>query len=335
MIESDGLFDVQVNGFAGVDFNDAQLTAERLDVALEAIRATGVTGCLPTLITGFEDDLRQRLLALDAAVAGSRLGPAMVPGYHIEGPFLNPGDGYRGCHPEEAMRDPDAALYARLSEGLRRPILLVTLAPERSGAVTAVAALRAAGICVAMAHSGASLRQVRAAADAGMTMSTHLGNGFPMLVHRTDNALLGQLSEPRMVACFIADGHHLTPDELGAMVRIKGLDRSILVTDAVLAAGATPGRYVFADMEIRLDEHGVVRRPGQDNLAGSSLLLDAAVRNVVHWGIATPDEAIRMASANPRAALAEAARAHDVTLPVGRVRWSDELVPVEVELEQA
>lgn len=330
MIESAGLFDLQVNGFAGVDFNDATITADRLDIALEAMRQTGVTGVLPTLITASEGDLRARLVALDAAVAGSRLGPRMVPGYHIEGPFLNPGEGYRGCHPEEAMHDPDAELYQRIGAGLRRPILLVTLAPERLGAMEAIRALRSMGICVAMAHSAASLRQVREAAEAGLTMSTHLGNGLPRLLPRTENALMAQLSEDRMVGCFIADGHHLSPDELGALLRIKGLDRSILVTDAVLAAGARPGRYVFADMQVELDGSGVVRRPGQTNLAGSALSLDTAVRNVVAWGLATADQAIRMASDNPRAAIAAATTASGVPVPVGRVRWSNDLRPLEV-----
>src|SRR5690606_38461596 len=187
MIVSDGLCDLQVNGFAGVDFNDAGLTAQGLDIALAAMRATGVTTCLPTLITAHEAELAARLAALDRAVTASRLGPAMVPGYHIEGPFLNPADGFRGCHPAEAMGDPDAGLYARLAREASRPILLVTLAPEREGAIAAIAALRAAGIAVAMAHSNAGLAEVRRAADAGLTLSTHLGNGLPQQLHKTEN----------------------------------------------------------------------------------------------------------------------------------------------------
>lgn len=325
MIESEGLFDLQVNGFAGVDFNDTTITASALDDALSAMLATGVTGCLPTLITAPREVLSERLRRLDAAVTDSRLGPAMVPGYHIEGPFLNPADGFAGCHPAEAMSDPDAALYDALEAGLGRPILLVTLAPERAGAPAAIRQLRAAGRMAAMAHSNAGFADVRAAVESGLTLSTHLGNSLPMSLHKTQNPLLAQLAEPEVVACLIADGHHLSPEAFGALLRIKGVERSVLVTDAVLAAAAPPGRYRFAGMEVERSEDGVVRVPGASNLAGSALTLDAAVRNVVAWGHATAAEALRMASTNARAAIADAAAAHGIVLAPGRVRWSDAL----------
>src|SRR5690606_12559157 len=127
--------------------------------------------------------------------------------------------------------------------------------------------------------------------------------------------------------CLIADGHHLSPDALASLLAIKGLERSVLVTDAVLAAGAPPGRYRFAGMAIEHAPDGVVRVPGASNLAGSALTLDEAVRNVVDWGIATPDAALRMAGPNARAAIAEAAAAHGVALKPGRVTWSDALQP--------
>src|SRR6476661_584987 len=98
MLTSPGLVDLQVNGFAGVDFNTDAITPEALDTALEAMLATGVTTCLPTLITAYPDELEARFRALDAAIAASRLGPLMCPGYHLEGPFLNSGAGYAGCH---------------------------------------------------------------------------------------------------------------------------------------------------------------------------------------------------------------------------------------------
>ncbi|MDB5535736.1 MAG: N-acetylglucosamine-6-phosphate deacetylase, partial [Devosia sp.] len=186
---SAGLFDLQVNGYAGVDFNDAGITADRLDVALEAMQASGVTLCLPTIITAPVDVLRERLAALDAAVTGSRLGAAMVPGYHLEGPFLNPAPGFAGCHPPEAMIDPDIAMVKGIERGLTRPILLVTLAPERDGAVAFIGQLAERGKVVAMAHSNAGHEAVRAAVAAGMSLSTHLGNGLPQQMHKLDNPL--------------------------------------------------------------------------------------------------------------------------------------------------
>ena len=124
-----GLVDLQVNGFGGVDFNDIALNADALDQALHAMLRTGVTTCLPTIITAPEDVLAARLYALDRAVADSRLGPLMVPGFHLEGPFLNPTPGYAGCHPAVAMVAPDVALLRRITRGLERKVLLLTLAP--------------------------------------------------------------------------------------------------------------------------------------------------------------------------------------------------------------
>ncbi len=326
-MKSDGLFDLQVNGYAGVDFNDSSITPERLDHALEAMLADGVTGCLPTLITARPEELEQRFLALDAAVANSRLGATMVPGYHLEGPFLSSADGYCGCHPHEAMTDPDVALVSRLGVQLHKPILLLTLAPERTGSCEAIKTFRSMGIVVAMAHSQAGYADVEMAADAGMTLSTHLGNGLPQQLHKVENTLLAQLAEPRLMACFIADGIHLSPSALTAMLRLKTHDRCILVTDAVLAAGAAPGEYCFAGMPVVLDEQGSVRQPGAASLAGSALRLDQAVRNVCEWSAVPAATAVAMASLHPRRAIAFALEFHSITLRVGELAWNSAMQP--------
>ncbi len=174
-----GLLDLQVNGFAGVDFNDQRITADAMDHALRAMPDSGVTACLPTLITAPEAVLEARLAALDDAVAGSRLGPLMVPGYHLEGPFLNPADGYAGCHPPKAMVPADPALLARLMAVPRRPILLLTLAPEQAGAIETIAFAVSRAMTVAIGHSAATADDVARAAEAGVRLSTHLGNALP------------------------------------------------------------------------------------------------------------------------------------------------------------
>jgi N-acetylglucosamine-6-phosphate deacetylase len=320
--ETTGLFDLQVNGFAGIDFNDARLTSAALDHALEAMLATGVTQCLPTVITASQAQLMERFAALDAAVAASRFGPLMVPGYHLEGPFLNPAPGFRGCHPADKMTAPAIALIDKLQASLRKPILLVTIAPELPGAEDFVRAARARGIAVAMGHSDARAATVAAAATAGLTLSTHLGNGVAHQQHKFDNPLMAQLAEDALSACFIADGIHVPPQALRVMLRAKSIARSILVTDAVAAAGVGPGLYPFAGMTIERSADGAVREPGTPHLAGSSLTLDQAIRNVVTWGLGTFVDAVVMAATNPRSAIANAALQRRVSLDAGRVAWT-------------
>ena len=320
-MRSAGLVDLQVNGYAGVDFNDSGITADAVDYALNAMLAGGVTACLPTVITAPADLLEARLRALDAAVAGSRLGPQMVPGYHVEGPFLNPAPGFAGCHPPDAMLPPDPGLVERWGAGLARPILLMTLAAELAEAEALIRWLVGRGKIAAIGHSDAGADVVARAAAAGARMSTHLGNGLPGMLPKLDNPIMAQLAEDRLAAGFIADGIHLPRPALRAMIRATGPGRAILVTDAVAAAAAPPGRYAFAGMEIEGGEDGSVRLPGSRTLAGSALTLEGAVRNLVRWGIATLEEAVGMASNAPAGLLGPAAAAHGIELPVGEVHW--------------
>lgn len=322
---SPGLIDLQVNGFAGIDFNSGTITAAELDHALEAMLRTGVTTCLPTIITAYPGELESRFKALDAAIGGSRLGPLMCPGYHLEGPFLSPVDGFSGCHPPRAMTAANPALVDRLQAMVTRPILMVTVAPEIDGALDLIRALSHSGRIVALGHTAADFEQVQAAAAAGATLSTHLGNGMPQTTHKLANPIFAQLAEDRLTASFIADGIHIHPKALKVLMRAKGSARSILVTDAVAAAASGPGRYRFAGTDIDRSADGMVRLADSKLLAGSSLCLDQALRNVVAWGLATPAEAIAMAAERPLAAIAPALDAHGLGLPASEVTWSGDL----------
>ena len=298
-MRSAGLLDLQVNGYAGVDFNDTSITPDALDHALHAMLRAGVTHCLPTLITAPESELAARLHALDLAIRTSRLGAIMVLGLHLEGPFLNPTPGYAGCHPAAAMVDADPALLERVMAGIGTPVRLLTLAPERPGALALVSWAARRGIVTAMGHTAADHDTVARAAEAGVALSTHLGNALPQPQPKFLNPLIAQLAEDRLLASFIADGIHVPPHALGVLLRAKGLGRSVLVTDATAAADAPPGIYGFAGMRIEHAADGSVREPGSDVLAGSALRLDQAVRNVVGWGFAGVVEAIAMASEQP------------------------------------
>lgn len=320
-----GLFDLQVNGYAGVDFNDDALTPDALDHALEAMLQAGITACLPTLITADEQTLAQRLHALDDAIARSRLGRLMVPGVHLEGPFLNPAPGYAGCHPAEAMIAPDPAVLDRLVRDLRCPVLLLTLAPEIAGAPRLIAHARGRGMVVAMGHTAADEKAVATAVQAGVTLSTHLGNALPQPQPKFANPLMAQLAHDGLCASFIADGIHVPPPALKVMLRAKTPARSILVTDATAAAATPPGLYRFAGMMIEHQPDGSVRQPGTVMLAGSSLRLDQAVRNVAAWGLADAATALAMASSIPAGLLDMPAR--------GSVSWSADLHPLHVTLD--
>lgn len=328
--------DLQVNGFAGVDFNSTDLDAAALDHALAAMLRTGVTTCLPTIITASGTALVERFGALDRAVSASRLGPLMVPGYHLEGPFLNPADGYAGCHPPQVMTAPDPDLVFGLETALSRPILLVTLAPELPGSEIFIRTLSAAGKIVAIGHSSADADTVAMAVAAGARMSTHLGNGVPQMLHKLDNTIFAQLADARLHASFIVDGIHLPQPALKAMLRAKGIERSILVSDAVSAAAAQPGRYSFAGMAIEHSTDGSVRLPGSRYLAGSALTLDKAIGNILRWNLASPGEAVRMACDNPRALMAPAFEAHGLAAPMAaHVTWSENWEVLGVEWEDA
>ena len=300
-IVTPGLFDIQVNGFAGVDFNNADIEPTDMDRALCRLAACGVTRVLPTLITAFDDELAARLEALDRAVSQSTLGPLMVPGYHLEGPFLSPRDGCAGCHPAKAMGPARAELVERLTGLARRPILMVTMAPEQEGVPDLMAHLARQGIACAIGHSNATREQIALAIEKGARVSTHLGNGLPHMIARTDNPLFSQLSRDELMAGFIADGIHIHPDYLKLFLRAKGLERAFLVTDAVAAAGPGMGEgiYQLGTASIERQADGTVRIPGSTYLAGSSATMDQMVRNMEKWlGMGLPD-ILRLTLDNP------------------------------------
>ncbi len=317
-----GFLDLQVNGFAGIDFNSPGLTAESLDHALEAMLQTGVTGCLPTLITAPLDELEERFRALVAAAAGSRHAKSMVVGFHLEGPFLSPLEGYRGCHPAECMRPADPESFDRLQTAADGRIRLVTVAPEVAGAPALIDRLRGQGVAVALGHTAADAAAIADAAARGARLSTHLGNGTPKVLHKHDNVIAHQLGDDRLMASFIADGYHVRPGVLKSYLRAKEVSRSILVTDAVAAAVAPPGDYRLGRVAVRRGEAPVVTVPGTSDLAGSALTLDRAARNVLAWTDYRFDDVFAMARVNPGRLLGQPDSAPSPGRPADLVCWA-------------
>jgi N-acetylglucosamine-6-phosphate deacetylase len=270
-----GLVDLQVNGFAGVDFNTPGVTPEQFARAGAAMRASGVTRCLPTLITSSYE----RFAACAKALLAWR--DPLNAGLHMEGPYISPLDGPRGAHPAAHVCAASVDDFRRRQEAAGGRISLVTIAPEAPGVIALIEHLAKTGICVAIGHTGATAAQIQDAVRAGATMSTHLGNGCGQTLHRHNNVIWPQLAADELSASFIVDGHHLPADTVKSMLRAKTLARSVLVTDAVAAAAAPPGRYWIGELEIEAHANGRVGQPGAPNLAGSSLTMDAAVANTV------------------------------------------------------
>jgi N-acetylglucosamine-6-phosphate deacetylase len=318
---SPGFVDLQVNGYAGVDYNAAATTPEDVRRSLDAMTATGVTLCLPTIITSsrehFAHCARTVLAARHPAVAG----------LHMEGPYISPEDGFRGAHPRAHVRAADLDDFERRQEAAEGTIRLVTLAPEVPGALQLTEALASRGILVAIGHSNATTSQIADAVRAGATLSTHLGNGCPVMLPRHPNVIWDQIADDRLTATIIVDGHHLPASTVKTIVRAKTPARCILVTDAIMAAGSAPGRYRLGDLEVELSPTGRVAAPGSATLAGSSLTLDRAVAlTVAMTGLPLPEVAA-MASTRPAAVLGVEPRGQVAITPADDpLRWSFRVV---------
>lgn len=292
-IETQGFFELQVNGFAGVDFNNPGLTADELRRATAAMRATGVTRFLPTLITSSFEAFAQ------CARTVARFADPANAGIHMEGPYIAPEDGPRGAHPRAHVRPASVDDFRRRQEAAEGRIVMVSLAPEVEGTIPLTEYLVANKICVAIAHTAATPAQIRDVVKAGATLATHLGNGCANMLPRHPNFIWEQLATDELYASFIVDGHHLPPATVKAMMRAKTPPRSILVTDAIAAAGCPPGRYRIGDAEVELSPTGRVAAPGASNLAGSALTLDRAVANTVKFTGLPLSDVLPMATTIP------------------------------------
>lgn len=308
-----GFIDLQVNGFAGVDFNAPNVTVDDYRRAMRRIWATGVTRCLPTIITGGRESIVHCMRVAADAAADPEIGPA-IAGIHLEGPYISPEDGPRGAHPRQHARPPDRAEFERFQEAARGAIRLVTLAPEVSAALPFIEWLVQRNIVVSIGHTGASEAIIRDAVVAGATLSTHLGNGAHSMIQRHRNYIWEQLAADELRASFIVDGHHLPAAVVKTFVRAKGLERSVLVTDAVAPAGCPPGNYEVGEVPIELLPTGRVQIRGTDRLAGSSLQLHDGVANTVRFAGVPLAAAVRMATANAAAVLREPLRENDRVL---------------------
>ena len=289
------LLDLQVNGYGGMDFSDP----DRLGRVAAQLAAVGTARFCPTVVTGAPEAMAGALRAVAGALAHDPGLRAAVPGIHLEGPFISGLDGPRGAHPAACVCDPDWDVFQRLQDAADGRIGLITLAPERPGAEAFIARAAAGGIRVAIGHTAADAGAIERAVRAGARLSTHLGNGLAARIDRHANPLWPQLASAQLYASFIADGHHLPPEALVAMIAAKGAQRSILISDAVAQAGLPPGRYIgVGGGDVEVLPGGRINLAGTPYLAGSGFHLARCVAHAarVATGFAS---AVEMASLHP------------------------------------
>ena len=290
--------DLQVNGYAGVDYNSPVTSQDEIARSIRVLHSTGTARFFPTVITGGPDDMIGCLRNLANAKSNLPEGGA-IEGFHVEGPHICPDDGPRGAHPRRWVRPPDLDEYSRWQEATDGHIRLITLAPEWPNATQYIEKVTQAGVVVSIGHTNASAQQIQDAVSAGATLSTHIGNGAHAMMQRHPNYIWEQLAEDRLSASFIADGIHLGPAFFKVALRAKGVTKSLLVTDASMPACATPGIYKLGEQEVELTADNRVVLAGQTRLAGSALRMDRAIENVMRITGLSLVETLSMANRNP------------------------------------
>lgn len=267
----DGWVDLQVNGYAGVDFNAPGLTVEAVKSVADRLAADGTAAFLPTLVTGDPEMLIGTIRTVLAARKRYPECERAIPGFFLEGPFISPEPGAVGTHPVEWVRPPDLALFGRFQDAAEGLVRMVNVAAEIPGMPDFVRAVSASGVVVSLGHQMATdPAQLEPCLAAGAKAFTHLGNGIPNLVNRHDNIVFSALVEDRASVMFIPDGHHLPDTMLRLYCRAVPVKRLIAVSDAQYPAGMPPGEYEVCGARARLEPNGLLWNPARNCLVGAT-----------------------------------------------------------------
>ncbi len=297
-----GLVDLQINGYGGIEFNDPQLTPDKVRQVALSQDPFGVTSFLATVTTDSHQVLSHAVATIGRAIGQVADVAARLPGIHLEGPFISPDDGPRGAHPRQHVRPPDWDEFRRLQDAAGGRIRLLTVSPEYDGASDFIRRVVDSGVLLAIGHTKATCDQIRAAADAGARLSTHLGHGAHPQIRRHPNYIWDQLADDRLTASLITDGHHLPPAVVKSMIRAKSPERIVLVSDITSMGGMPAGRYKTGLGELEVLANGKLVPAGQpDILAGASLPIHVCVANAIRFAGIDLAAAIAMASTRPAA----------------------------------
>ncbi len=296
--------DLQVNGYAGTDFNRGGLTADALHHACECLVEDGCDSILATFITDDLQAMSERMRTLVALRDQDSLAQKVIAGIHIEGPFINPEKGYVGAHPPQHVKAATLEHAKRLLDAAGGLAKIVTLAPECDEHFHTTEFLTNNGVTVSAGHCNPSLDVLRASTEHGLSMFTHVGNGCPMTMHRHDNIIQRALSlRDKLWLCFIPDGVHIEFFALINYLRTAGLEKTIFVTDAISASRLGPGKFTLAGWDIVIGEDLVARSPDGSHFVGSTVTVPRILTNgQQHLGLSKAELQLLL-DTNPRKAV--------------------------------
>jgi N-acetylglucosamine-6-phosphate deacetylase len=292
-----GFVDVHIHGGGGHDV--MQGTREALELITATVAAHGTTSLVATTVTASEKETRDSVAGIAHFILNTSQYPARelsaeILGIHFEGPFISPAR--RGVHPAKWIVAPSPELLAQLLKEARGTAQILTLAPELPGALELIIKARQAGLLVSLGHTDATYEQAQAAIEAGASHAAHVFNAMRPFSHRGTGVIGAVLTSPKVSAELIADGVHVDDAAMRMLVELKTPERVILVSDGISATGMPDGKYQLGMFEVKVS--GGVARNAEGKLAGSTLTLDRAMRNMVALGVPL-SSALRMVTANP------------------------------------
>ena len=296
---SSGFFDIQVNGYKGIDYSSKIFSGSDLEEMVRLLRISGTTKHLPTIITSPKERIIDNLKKMAAILNENPELEYSVPGFHIEGPFISAEDGPRGAHDGSYVRKPDFEEFQDWQTASGGRIRIVTLAPEHRGAIDFIRKITNNGVIAAIGHSNASPERISEAVNAGARLSTHLGNGNHSMIHRLNNNLWPQFTEDKLSASIISDGEHLPASLIKTIRRTKGPENLILVSDASPFGGMEPGKYCWDNISVRVDTSGRIKLADQPFLAGAGKLLAFDLQHFIKSTGCSIEEAVKLCTENP------------------------------------
>jgi N-acetylglucosamine-6-phosphate deacetylase len=297
-----GFVDVQVNGFLGVDFSQDNLTEENFIRVSKALLARGTAGFLATVITSSEETYKRNLPIIAKAMKSPEL-QGRVLGIHAEGPFISDKPGAVGAHNPAWVKKPDIEFFKQMQEWAEGNIRILTIAAESENSEKLTEYAVSQGVAVSLGHQLANYEDLERCAAAGATLLTHLGNGIPNEINRHHNPIWSAMACDALTAMIITDGHHLPPTVIKSIIKAKGLDDTVIVSDASPIAGMPPGVYETLGNRAVLEENGLLHNPEKKCLVGSSATVMECANFLSSLGFLTPEEIYQVAFVNPLKAI--------------------------------